>query len=46
MRGLILHFSSSLSCSLQNREPWFHACFLFQCRGSGGGSSAGLNEAA
>lgn len=44
MRGLILHFSSSLSCSLENREPWFHACFLSQCGGGGGGGGGGLNE--
>lgn len=41
MRGLILHFLSSLSCSLENREPWFYACFLFQYEGSSGGSSGG-----
>lgn len=45
MRGLILHFSSSRSCSLENREPWF-LCVFFFFGGCGGGSNGwrGLNE--
>lgn len=43
MRGLIPHFSSSLSCSAENRGLWLYACFLFRCRSSSGGRGGRLN---